>query len=145
MRLKNGMKPSRTTIGISAGIMITIITILMALRWAYVAMAVCTGTSAAEYQYARVCSDGFINHVSLFAAGSFALLAVLLMLVASTNLKPIIRRVALGVFVVYALWAALFSSSVWDTPYFMAYFYDPSRSGALDLNCLECRAPTATP
>jgi hypothetical protein len=139
------MKPSRTTIGISAGITITIITILMVLRWAYVAMAVCSGRSAAEYQYARVCSDGFLNHVSLFAAGSFTLLAVLLMLAASRNLKPIIRVVALGVFVAYAVWAALFSSSVWNTPYFMAYFYDPSRSGALDLNCLECRVSTATP
>jgi hypothetical protein len=142
---KDGMKRNLQIIGIIAGLIIALITAGIGFLRGYFIRDICTGTGSLGYNFARVCGDGFLNHVGLFAIGSFALLAVLLALASWPKLKPIIRVVALGAFLIYAVWAALFSSSVWDTPYFMAYFYDPSRSGALDLNCLECGVSTPTP
>ncbi|MEO8607181.1 MAG: hypothetical protein ABI690_04835 [Chloroflexota bacterium] len=139
------MKPNRRSIGISAGVIIAIIAAGMGWIWGIVAQGVCGAGTWIYYSAARVCGDGFLNHVGLFAAGSFALLIVLLALAAWPRVKPIIRVTALVAFIIYAVWVALFSSSVWNAPYFMAYVYDPSRSGSFDLNCLECRVATPIP
>ena len=139
------MKPNRRTIGISAGVIIAIVAAGIGFLRGYSAQDICTGTGSAGYQFARICGDGFLNHVGLFAIASLGLLLGLIALAAWQTPKPIIRLVALGIFVVYAVWVALFSSSLWNTPYFMAYVYDPSRGGSFDLNCLECRVSTPTP
>jgi hypothetical protein len=138
------MKPNRTAIGIIAGVIIAIIVAGIGFLRGYSAQDICTGTGSAGYQFARICGDSFLNHVGLFAIVSFGLLG-LIALAAWQTPRPIIRLAALGIFLLYAVWAALFSSSVWNTPYFMAYVYDPSRGGSFDMNCLECGVATPTP
>ncbi len=139
------MKPNRRTIGIITGVVIAIVAAGIGFLRGYAAQDVCTGTGSAGYQFARVCGDDFWKAVGLFSFMSFLFLLGLLTLAISKKLKPAIRLAALGVFLIYAAWVTLFSSSVWNTPYFMAYVYDPSRGGAFDFNCLECRVATPTP
>jgi hypothetical protein len=139
------MKPNRRIIGISAGVVIAIIAAWIGFLRGYFTQDICTGTGSAGYQFARVCGDGFLNHVGLFAIVSLGLLLGLIALAARQTPRPIIRLAALGVFLVYAVWVTLFSSSVWTTPYFVGYVYDPARGGSFDLNCPTCRIPTATP
>jgi hypothetical protein len=135
------MKPNRRTIGIITGIIIAVVAAGIGFVRGYFIHDVCTGMG---YSFTRTCADSFINHVGLFAVGSLALLITLLGLAAWSRVKPSIRVVALGVFLIYALWTVLFSSSVWDTPYFTAYVYDPSHYDNFDWHCSTCQLTTAT-
>jgi hypothetical protein len=139
------MKPNRRTIGFSTGVTIAIIAAGIGFLRGYFAQDICTGTDSAGYQFARICGDSFLNYVGLLAIASLGLLLGLIALAAWQTPKPIIRLAALAVFVIYTLWITLFSFTLWTTPYFTAYVYDPSRSGSFDLNCPQCRIPTAAP
>lgn len=141
---KDGMKPNRRIIGISAGVIIATIAAGIGFLHGFFAQDICTGTGSAGYQFARICGDGFLVYVWLFAIANFILLLTLIALAAGQHLKPIIRWAALAVFVIYSLWITLFSWSVWTTPYFLGYVYDPAR-GSFDMNCPACRIPTAAP
>ena len=139
------MKPYRTTIGIIAGVGIAILAAGMGFWQGYAVHEVCTGAGSYQYSYARVCGDDFLSRVGLFAVASLALLVALMALSAWSGTKPFVRMAALSLFVAYAVWSALLSSSLWNTPYFMGYVYDPSRSPIIDFNCMECRVPTPKP
>jgi hypothetical protein len=139
------MKQRSISKGIIAGVGIAIVASGMGFWQGYAVHEVCTGTGSYQYSYARVCGDDFLSRVGLFAVASLALLLVLMAWAARRTVKPLIRIGAIGVFVAYAIWSALLSSSLWDTPYFMGYTYDPSHSPIIDFNCMECRVPTPAP
>jgi hypothetical protein len=139
------MKQRSISKGIIAGVGIAIVAAGMGFWQGYAAHEVCTGTGSYQYSYARVCGDDFLGRVGLFALASLVLLMGLAAVSARIGIKPLIRIGAIGVFVAYAVWVGLFSSSLWNTPYFMGYVYDPFRSPIIDFNCMECRVPTPAP
>ena len=116
------------------GLLFAVIAASIGLLRGLVLQDACTGTGSLVYNFTALCSDIFPNYVWLFCIANVLLLSGLLVLSVWGNIRPLVRYTAICIFLVYGIWLIVFSSAVWNAPFFTEPHYPPG----VDPHCIEC-------
>lgn len=97
---------------------------------------VCTGTGSVGFNFSRLCNSEVF--ICVFSILSIFLFVAVIILFIEQNIRPSVRIMALGIFIIYGLWVIRFPTGVWKNPFFTDRYYLPG----VDPHCLGC--PVAT-
>jgi uncharacterized BrkB/YihY/UPF0761 family membrane protein len=138
---EEGMTNLIRVVSLVAGLIFAAFSTFMALFRGIIIQDACTGTGSLGNNFARMCSDDFINYVLVFSGISLFIMLALIIFSVQPNVKPVTRYITLGIFITYGIWLITFSSIVWDLPFFTEGHYPEG----VNPHCLECPNATPTP
>jgi len=97
----------------------------------------CSG-SVSLSGFARLCHSDLYGF--LFLISNFVLLGVIIWLTGRYDDRQF-RLIVVGLTFIYGVWVILFSSTIWDAPYFTSSNFPPG----VNPHCTECPLATVTP